>query len=67
MAQKYFKPSDWPGMPKDGRLKTPEQKMAFEKWRETHPNKPSGRPAVGKPTESSRKQAAKYATKSTKK
>lgn len=44
MAKKYYSPSDYPGMPKDGLLKTQEQKIAYEKWRATHPGKPSNRP-----------------------
>ena len=59
MPKKYYTPADYPNMPKGG-LRTTEQKVAFEKWRETHPGKPETSRATGKPSALARKQAAKY-------
>ena len=59
MAKKYYITADYTNMPKDG-LRTTEQKIAFEEWRDTHPSKPQGRRIVGKMTEHAKAHAAKY-------
>ena len=48
--------------PAPGSLVTQEDKIAHEKWLAAHPRPRTGpaAPTVGKPTEASRKQAAKY-------